>query len=402
MLIASYLNHTFTTIELLVQVLYGAFIILLLLFGWDLLERYIKADKRMRNDAAYMIFFIMGVAMLGYGIYLFPAFVNYFLKNDLIEEGLNVLWLVPLQYGLLLLIIVPIGYICLLILLKTRKIFAYIIGLLGALTIIYMFILVFVSANNPGMTDMLRVSSPLILPVLLLIGIFAIVDFLGIIYILVVQLAPQKEVRNRVLLGTVGIVIAGIGGFIEVRMKSPDEWWYVYGTLIELIGFITMRYFFLSIRSYDEFAWKSGMKEIHVIIAETGISLFYQSFADLKLTDLHGDIRVTATIEEDESRPNSDLVAGGLVGIKGMLSEISGDRGKLENIEIGEKSLIFKQGKVVLCLLLADENLGVYHSMLQELTERIESDHPDLENFNGDTRKIHIGPIVEEVFDIKK
>ncbi len=402
MLITSYLNHTFTTIELLVQVLYGAFIILLLLFGWDLLERYIKADKRMRSDAAYMIFFIMGVAMLGYGIYLFPAFVNYFLKDDLIAEGLNVLWLVPLQYGLLLLIIVPIGYICLLILLKTRKIVAYIIGLLGVLTIIYMFILVFVSANNPGMTDMLRWSSPLILPVLLLIGVFAIVDFLGIIFILVVQLAPQKEVRNRVLLGTVGIVIAGIGGFIEVRMQSPDEWWYVIGTLIELIGFVIMRHFFLSIRSYDEFAWKSGMKEIHVIIAETGISLFYQSFADLKLADLHGDIRVTATIEEDESRPNSDLVAGGLVGIKGMLSEISGDRGKLENIEIGEKSLIFKQGKVVLCLLLADDNLGVYHSILQELTEKIESAHPDLENFNGDTRKIHIGPIVDEVFDIKK
>ena len=402
MLFANYLEHTFTTIELLVQVLYGAFIILLLLFGWDLLERYLKADKRMRGDPAYMIFFIMGVAMLGYGVYLFPAFVNYFLKIDLETEGLNVLWLVPLQYGLILLIIVPIGYVCLLILLKKRKKWVYGIGILGILAIIYMFSLVVVSAKNPNMIDMLRWSSPLIIPVLLLIGLFAIVDFLGIVYILVVQLAPQKEVRKRVLWGIVGIVIAGIGGFIEFSQRSDDNWWYMYGTIIELLGFIVMRQFFLSIRSYDEFAWKSGMKEIHVIIAETGISLYYRSLAEIKLADLHGDIRVTATIEEDESRPNSDLVAGGLVGIKGMLSEISGERGKLENIEIGEKSLIFKQGTVILCLLLADENLGVYHTMLEELTEKIEAEHPDLENFNGDTRKIRIGPIVEDVFGLKE
>ncbi|MHA1519915.1 MAG: hypothetical protein ACTSRK_07000 [Promethearchaeota archaeon] len=396
------IDHTFTTIELLVQVLYGGFIILLLLFGWDLLERYIKADKRMRGDAAYMIFFIMGVAMLGYGIYLFPAFINYFLKFDFEAVGMELVWLGPLQYMLILLIIVPIGYVCLLILAKKRKIVAYGMGILGALAIIYMFVLVIMSEKNPNMVNSLRWNAPLILPILALIGIFAIVDFLGIIFILVVQLAPQKDVRKRVLLGIVGIVIAGIGAIIEFFSKSEDNWWYVYGTIIELIGFITMRYFFLSIRSYDEFAWKSGMKEIHVIIAETGISLFYQSFADLKLADLHGDIKVTATIEDDASRPNSDLVAGGLVGIKGMLSEISGDRGKLENIEIGEKSLVFKQGKVVLCLLLADENLGVYHSMLQELTEKIELAHPDLENFNGDTRKIHIGPIVAEVFGIEE
>ncbi|MHA1647294.1 MAG: hypothetical protein ACTSVL_06955, partial [Promethearchaeota archaeon] len=107
-------------------------------------------------------------------------------------------------------------------------------------------------------------------------------------------------------------------------------------------------------------------------------------------------------IPESEARPNTDLVAGGLVGIKGMLSEISGDKGKLENIQIGEKSLVFKQGKTVLCLLLADENLGVYHSLLDDLVQRIEMSHPDLDNFNGDTRKIHIAPIVKEVFDLKE
>ena len=84
-----------------------------------------------------------------------------------------------------------------------------------------------------------------------------------------------------------------------------------------------------------------------------------------------------------------------------MLAEISGDKGKLENIEIGEKSLVFKQGKTILCLLLAEENLGVYHSLLEELVRKIEDAHPFLEEFNGDTRQLKIEPIIDEVFDLK-
>lgn len=389
MLFLDNLEHTFTTIEVIVMILYGAFIILLVLFGGDLLQRYLKADKRMRGDPAYMIFFIMAVAMLGYGVYLFPALINYFLREDFVEAGFSLSWVPPLQYSFLLMIIVPIGYVCLVILFKKRKIVAIILGILGALGILYMIALTIACSIDPENINLVLFSSPTMIPIIFLIVVFAIVDFLGIVYILVVQLAPQREVRKRVLLGIVGIVIAGIGGYIEVSRQSPEEWIYVYGTFIELFGFLIMRYFFLSIPSYDEFAWKSGMKELHVIIAETGISLYYQSFAQYLASELKGDIKVTASIPEDEERPNTDLVAGGLVGIKGMLSEISGDRGKLENIQIGEKSLIFKQGKTILCLLLADENLGVYHSMLDELTRKIEESHPDLDNFNGDTRKLH-------------
>ncbi|MCF2141991.1 MAG: hypothetical protein K9W44_18220 [Candidatus Lokiarchaeota archaeon] len=399
------INHEFTTIEVIVMVLYGAFILLLTLFGSDLLARYIRADKRTRGDAAYMIFFIISCAMLGYGLYLFPAFINYFLQKDFEAQDLNLKWIPAFQYVIMLSIIVSIGYVCLLILLKNKKVILYSISLFGILTVLYMFIWMVLCAIDPENIRYVVISSPTMIPVILVIFGFGIIDFLGIVYILVVKLSPQREVRRRVLFGIFGIIIAGVGGFIEISIRKmsnyDQQWWYVYGTLIELFGFLIMRYFFLSIPSYDEFSWKSGMKELHVIIAETGISLFYQSFAEIVASELHGDIKVTATIPEDENRPNTDLVAGGLVGIKGMLSEISGDRGKLENIEIGEKSLIFKQGKVVLCLLLADENLGVYHSILEELVEKIELSHPDLANFNGDTRKLHIQPIVEEVFDIK-
>ncbi len=401
MLLIESIDHSFTTTKSLVLLMYGGFILLLILFGWDLLTKYVKADKKTRSDPAYMIFFIIAIAVIGYGLYTLPATINYFFKADYESYlGYKLSWLVPLQYFLILLMIVPIGYVCLLILFKKKKIIAILAGILGAVSIVYMFALIFIVENDP--TFNVNANSGAIIPILVLFVIFGIIDFFGLVYILVVKLAPQKQVRNQVLLGIMGIVIAGIGGALELTQKANDNWLFVIGVFIELIGFIVMRHFFLSIPSYDEFAWKSGMIELHVIIAETGISLYYKSFAELKNGALSGDIKVTATIPESESRPNSDLVAGGLVGIKAMLSEISGERGKLENIEIGEKSLVFKQGQVALCLLLAEENLGVYHTLLEDLVQRIEENHPNLDNFNGDTRKIKIAPLVTEVFDLKE
>ena len=396
MLFIENLIHEFTTIESLVLLMYGGFILLLILFGWDLLAKYLKADKKTRTDPAYMIFFIIAVAVIGYGLYTIPATIDYFFKSDFVPKY-NLGWLNPLKYFLILLMIIPIGYVCLLILFKKKKIVAILAGIVGAISIIYMFVLIFVVGNNPDAVDLVW-NSATILPIIILIGIYGIIDFFGIVFILVVKLAPQREVRNQVLLGIMGIVIAGIGGALEVSQRDPNNWWYVIGVLIELVGFIVMRYFFLSIPSYDEFAWKNGMIELHVIIAETGISLYYKSFAELKNGALKGDIKATVTIEQPESRPNSDLVAGGLVGIKAMLSEISGDRGKLENIEIGSKSLIFKQGNVALCLLLAEENLGVYHILLEDLVQQIEENHPNLENFTGNLKEIHIAPLVTEIF----
>ena len=397
------LNHNFTTIESLVLLMYGGFILLLILFGWDLLTKYVKADKRTRTgDPAYMIFFIIAIAMIGYGLYTIPATINYFFKNDFEDFlGYKLIWLIPLQYFLILLMIIPIGYVILLILFKNKKIIAYLGGFVGVISIIYMFVLIFIVGKNPN-PALVSIGSPNMIPIAIIIGIFGIIDFFGLVYILVVKLAPQKKVRNQVLLGIMGIIIAGIGGILELSQRDPNKWWYVIGVLIELIGFIVMRHFFLSIPSYDEFAWKSGMIELHVIIAETGISLYYKSFAELKNGALKGDIKVTATIPESEARPNSDLVAGGLVGIKAMLGEISGERGKLENIEIGTKSLVFKQGDVALCLLLAEENLGVYHTLLEDLVLKIEENHPDLDNFNGDTRKLRIAPLVTETFGLKE
>lgn len=378
----------------IVELLYGALAMFLLLTGYDLLKRYFQADKNTRRDAAYMTFFIIGAALLGYGVYMFPAIIDYFYENSL--------ELIPaIKFFLILFIITPIAWVCGNILLN--KLGRMIISILGGFILLILGIVVLLEIFSPDTVTLTRTWT---YPIYIFIGIFAIFDMIGIFTIFVFKLSPQREIRKKVFIGLSGLVVAGLGEiFQKIGASSvPDGAllnFYVYGALIEILGFFIMREAFLSIPSYDEFEWRNGMIELHIIIADTGISLFYHKFSQILPEQLKGNLRVTASIPEDESRPNSDLVAGGLVGIKGMLGEISGEKGKLEQIEIGEKTLIFKQGHVAMALLLADENLGVYHSMLDDLIQKVEMEHPDLDSFSGDTRKLHIKPIVEEVFALK-
>ncbi len=168
---------------------------------------------------------------------------------------------------------------------------------------------------------------------------------------------------------------------------------YIGGTIIELLGWIGTRYFFLKIPSYSEIEWKSGLIELHVIVLESGISIYYQYFEKQTI-----QCKDPAEFSDPYQRIDSHLIAGGLVGIKAMLDEIAQTRGSLETIQIGNKFLIFKQGKKIMTFLLADKNLGVYHSILLDLTKEIEAANPTLANFKGDIKNLSISPIIDRHF----
>jgi hypothetical protein len=202
------------------------------------------------------------------------------------------------------------------------------------------------------------------------------------------SLIIYPESRFRMIMGILQIFLALTGILLRVFIKESNTLIITLGTSLELSGWIILTAVFPKIPSYSEFRLKKGMIELHVISPETGINLNYQQFAQISRDD------------EVESRPNSDLVAGGLVGIKGMLSEISGEKGKLDHIKIGEKSLIWKQRKDALVLLLVDENLGAYYELLDEIVDEIEISNPDLANFTGDFRSLSISPIILKKFGI--
>ncbi|MHA1821487.1 MAG: hypothetical protein ACTSU2_07050 [Promethearchaeota archaeon] len=385
----------FTTLEMIVQILYGALLMFLLIFGFELLGRYMKADKKTRNDAAYMIFLVISIALIGYAVYLVPAIVNYFYPP-------RRAWTVAVQQSMVLAILIPFGLVTEKILWRRKSKFSYFGILAGALLIYCLFIFI-VEIVKPDMINDTN-SLQYYLPIFIGDAIFGLTGFLGIILILFYKLKPLKDIKNKILLaliwGIIALIASSIGGIFRKPPPQNDNWLYLVARLVNLFSWLMFRHYMLSVPSYSEIEWRDGLIELHVIQAEMGLSLYYYKFNTYK--DLKGDLEVTMKIkEEDMPRPNSDLIGGGVVGIKGLLGEIAGEKGKLEHIKIGEKSLVFKSGKAIMCLLLCKKNLGVYHALLSDLVKEIEETYPDLINFNGNLENIKIEPIVKKIFELK-
>jgi hypothetical protein len=378
--------------------LYGLLTGFLFLFGSDLLSRYYSADKQTRGDPAYMVFWVIGSCVLGYGVYMLLATLEYFFEQKGLLLLIVRLFILTTQVGAFAIISESIIFT------KARSIKVGNIkfGVFGFTTLIdllYIFILAWVEYGAPGAIG--DAYSAVFYPVYLLMAGLGLCGFFGFLIIVFKMLSPQKEIKKKILFGLIWIIIALVGGYFEGIYRDLWNELFIIGTIVEILGWLFLRHYFLSVPSYGELEWKSGLIEMHVIMAETGISLFNRTFRTINPAALKGDLNVQMTIPE-EARPNTDLIGGGMIGIRGMLSEIAGTKGKLEQIQIGEKNLVFSQGENVLVLLLADKPLGVYHSILKTLVKEIESEHPGLATFNGDTRQLHIGPIVDKFFGAEK
>jgi hypothetical protein len=375
----------------LIRILYGILMATLFLFGAELLSRYMKADKDIRSDPAYMVFFVISMAVIGYALYMVLAIINY----DLITDAKKSDGTIALQVLFVVFILVGLSWISEKIIFKKLKISPTLV--FGGISIIYSIVLTILEFSDPNI-----VAGPtLYYPILALFFILGIIAFLGIIIIFFVKLRPQKAITRKIMWGLIIGIIGLAGSFYASTGRADANIHYVIGTIIEIIGWLGLRHYILSIPSYSELEWRNGMIEMHVIMAETGISLYFRTFRRISPHALKGDLKVEMTIPEEE-RPNTDLIGGGMIGIKTMLGEIAGTKGKLESIQIGEKYLNFKTGDNIMVLLLTDMNLGVYQSLLLNTVQEIEAKHPGLADFNGDTRQLHIAEIVDRFFGEEK
>lgn len=388
----------FATINQIVLCLYGGLTCLVFVFGSDLLGRYYKADKQTRGDAAHMTFFAMGLALMGYGAYMVTQIYNlYFAKPA-------PAWIYFLLLFIVTLILSAITFTVENFIFSRQRILKVghfnvgIFSFLAVFGIIYLLVIGLIEMINPAAISV-ALGTLLLIPSYIIIGLFVIVSFLGVILILFIRLSPEKAIKRKIFFGFFAgfIVLVGSGAVIEILGRNGQNLLYITGTLIEISGWVVFRQFLLSIPSYSELDWKDGLIELNVIMAESGLSLYSRKFHKLPPGALKGDLEVTTVIPEAQ-RPDSDLTGGAMIGIQGLLSEIAGTRGKLKNVQIGEKNLVFNQGEVLLVLLLTDGNLGVYHSILYKLVRAIEEANPNLKNFSGDTSSFSIEPVVDHFF----
>ncbi len=390
-----------TTVELLVNIMYGTLTGLLLIFGSDILARYFKADKEQQGDAVHLTFLVMGAALIGYGLYMVTLIAEVIIKDagmmapDWIGAFLFTIVLVILSAFALTAEQFVLPKKLRMIKIGQRKF--GLIAILAVIAVLAMIVLTIWESLAPNDNIILSFGLVVMIPIVVIMAFFALIGFYGFLQILIFRLSLAKEIKQKLVLGLVSAIIALGGEIISLLGRNPPDFYWVLGTLIEIGGFVFFRYFFLSIPPYSELDWKNGIIEIHVIMADTGLSLYHRLFHRVNPDVLKGNLEVTTTMPDHE-RPDSDLTGGAMIGIKGLLNEITGTKGRLRNIVIGEKNLIFNQGNLVMVLLLADQNLGVYHSILYKIARDIEETNPFLTNFNGNLKNLKIDPVIDTYF----
>jgi hypothetical protein len=382
-----------------VKLLYGALTAIIFIFGAELLTRFMHSDPRTRTDAAHLVFLTIACSVIGYGCYMIVAIVNYGLVTGIEKsEGR-----VALQFLLVLIILVPMALISeRIVFRKNNAVISTVIGMLITNYTIILTILAFVD----GTLD----TWFLFIPVVIAIIILGAIGLSGFIMIFFGRLGPQKDIARKIAAGFLIGLVGLAGSFWAVTGRGHNTMPYVYGTIIEILGWLGLRYFMLSIPSYSEFEWRTGMNELYIIMYQSGITLYFHPFRPLPPAPPPPPpkpVRIGEGDDDNEDgdcggggRPDAELIGSGMIGISAMIAEIAKTDKNLESINMGDKYFNFKHGKVILALLLTDQKLGVYYSLLTRLVEDLEQAHPELEDFNGDVSRYResISNKIKEIF----
>lgn len=397
-------------------ILNGMLIAVTFITGIDLIKKYLNADENTRKTETFLIFMIMALVVTAYSFYNIPSIVSYY-YNDFGYVQINPLYMNTFNVLFQLLMIMPVAVVCERIILPKKyliKIKEKVIPISAILGVIVLSLIIFVIVSNPTYNWVEQPWFPSVMMGILVptYVVFSLFGFIGMVYIIIVRLGPQKEDRKNIVLALLGLIIAFAGGMVTVMYRKPQGTPLMFpalqtfeGTMlvasiaVEVSGWMMFRFFFLRIKDYTELEWRSGLEDMYIIMAETGIGLYACEFN--KSAQKVGSVdNINLSGEEISEKVNSDLIAGGLVGIKSMLSEIAGTkRGVLEVLSLKNKSLICKQGKYILAVLKAKSNLGVYHTMLRQLIDEIEETNAEqLAKFRGDLRTLTIDPLVKAKF----
>lgn len=385
----------FPVIVELVKISYGSLFAILFLFGTDLLIRHYRADKYARKDAAHTLFFIIGIGVLGDAFYTLIAINNY------IYDPID--WLTAIQNLVAMVNILILALAAENIIFPNKKHIKFgSIGQsklsLGAIIII-IYLIVLIAKDALDLDNAWDIDYYYIVYCAMIL--YGLVAFMGMVTIFFYRLRPQKDIRDKIRTSLLFGIFALIGALIRSIGRWNHNILFFIGMCMEILGWLFIRWKFLSIPSYSELEWRSGIIEGHVIYAESGIMLYSQIIGTQKPCNDQSQDKppvVSVTLESNSIRPETDLIGGGMIGIKSMLQEITGAKGKLQHIQIGERHLCFYQGQHVLVVILTENNLGVYYTLLQQAVDKIEKLNPQLKDFNGDLNSLQIAPVMKSIF----
>ncbi len=161
------------------------------------------------------------------------------------------------------------------------------------------------------------------------------------------------------------------------------------GKLVDIAGMLLITLGFYTVE-FAELKWKGAIKHL-MVINNGGICLYHYSFVN---------------VDKNAEEFDRQLVAGAIMGVQSILGEII-DKQKTEQLEVVDykgKKLIFKRGKYVNVVLIAEQDLVILHEKLEKLIADIESQFEKYLKDNITKIDVYkpIGFFIEDIFQIEK
>ncbi|NVM55296.1 MAG: hypothetical protein HWN66_16435 [Candidatus Helarchaeota archaeon] len=186
----------------------------------------------------------------------------------------------------------------------------------------------------------------------------------GIIYFWVIAKRSFGEVRKLAITYFVGVFIWASGQFFRSQLLRTVEWlYYITAPLLFIFGNIIVLY--VLVKRVIELEWPDKIDHLFIIYSVKGINLYEYSFTEKKLAE-------------------SDLIAGSISGITGLLQEITKSKRKLKLMDQEDIKIILEYGTYVMGALVTQENFGILRKKLQKLVRLFELKYKDhLKQFSG-------------------
>lgn len=178
-----------------------------------------------------------------------------------------------------------------------------------------------------------------------------------------------KDLKIKILVFYIGFLITFIGYQLTTRFLINIFGLTIrfLGDILQILGFVMLSWFFLTVPSISEYYWREELQSIFVV-HKSGLLIFEKHFG------------------KNIKPINESIISGTLTMIKMMLDEFN---------DHDEKAIIEKEGNVIIIqpkkfiygIAICKEDLKSIHILLNKFIEKIEMIYYDiLEKWDGNLR----------------
>ncbi len=202
------------------------------------------------------------------------------------------------------------------------------------------------------------------------------------------NLGKKYEATNRskkpLVFSLIAIFILFIGYTLtsDLLTKPYGFGFRVAGDILQLIGWIILYYFFLSVPRFSEFEWERNVNSVFLMM-KSGLNIFSKNL----------------TTEDGDELLSEDLISGGIAAIGIMLNQLTDLEG-MSVIKKPEKVTIIYSGKYITGVIFCKADLASLRTILQQFVLKTEKIYESiLVEWNGDKSVFDpIENIYEEIF----